>query len=490
MGPAASSLGPPPQGIAVTEGSDKPLWGGRFRRAPAPEVLRLTASIRFDRRLWREDLQATAAHARALERAGLLDAGERSRIEEAIAEATGLFSSEQFPFDPRDEDIHSAVERFLTERLGDVGAKIHAGRSRNDLVVADLRLWIKKAVVDIAAGVGRLMDGLYRQARANEGSLAPSYTHLQRAQPVLLPHLLLAHAFALSRDFDRLVASYGRADVSPLGAAALAGTTLPIDPKATAADLGFGGVFDNAADAVSDRDFVLEFLAACAILAVHVSRLGEDIVLWASSEFGFVVLDDAYATGSSIMPQKKNPDVAEHARAKSSRITAHLVHVLGALKGLPLAYDGDLQEDKEAVFDTADSLIAMLDAMAGLVRTLEFETGRLAEAASAGGNLATDLAEALVVSGVPFRRAHEMVGQLVARCEAQGMALIELTAAEAAEVIPGFDPAVLRVLDPRRAVEARRSHGGTAPERIAEQLDRIESLLDQQRRWLNAFGRT
>jgi len=461
-------------------GGEAPLWGGRFSRPPAEEVLAFSVSLPFDRRLWREDVAATAAHARALERAGILAPGERGAIEEALEEAAAAFRDGSFAFDPGDEDVHSAVERFLTDRLGDVGARIHAGRSRNDLVATDLRLWARAAALSLARGIHGLQAALCGQAEAHRETLAPGYTHLQRAQPILFAHHLLAHAFALSRDFGRMMAAHRAADVSALGAAAFAGTSLPLDPVATARDLGFGGVFDNAADAVSDRDFVLELLAAGAILGVHLSRLGEEIVLWTSSEFGFAVLDDAYATGSSIMPQKKNPDVAELSRAKAARVTANLVHVLGVMKGLPLAYDRDLQEDKEAAFDTADTLKGALAALAGLVSTITFDEDRLA-AAVGGASAATDLAEWLVTAGVPFREAHHAVGKLVGRLGAEGRELGGATFEDLARAHPAFRPEALERLDPRRCAEARRSHGGTAPERITEQLERMQDLLREQR---------
>jgi argininosuccinate lyase len=436
-------------------------------------------SLAFDQRMWREDIAATGAHARALERAGILSADELASIADALAAAAAAFEGGEFAFDAADEDIHSAVERFLTERLGDVGAKIHAGRSRNDLVATDFRLWVKAASRRLAPALHELIGALVDKAEAHRDTLAPGYTHLQRAQPILFAHHLLAHAFSLARDVDRLVAAGRAADVSPLGAAAFAGTSLPLDAVATASDLGFAAVFDNAADAVSDRDFALEFLSAGAILGVHLSRLGEEIVLWTTSEFGFAVLDDAYAQGSSIMPQKKNPDVAELARAKAARLTANLVHLLGAMKGLPLAYDKDLQEDKEAVFDTADTLAAALPALAGLVATMTFDTARMAAAVGAS-SAATDLAEWLVGAGVPFREAHHAVGSLVGRLGAEGRTLAEATIADLSAAHPRFTAEALQRLDPRRSVEARRSHGGTAPERIADQLERIRSIVAEQ----------
>ncbi|MCW3037656.1 MAG: argininosuccinate lyase [Actinobacteria bacterium] len=459
---------------------DKPLWAGRFSRRPAAAMQAFGDSLPFDQRMWREDIAATAAHARALERAGILTPEERGSIEEALASAAAVFEVGTFVFDDADEDIHSAVERFLTDRLGDTGAKIHAGRSRNDLVATDFRLWLKGTTLRIAAGIHELSAALVAQAETHRDTLAPGYTHLQRAQPILFAHHLLAHAFPLARDFDRMLAAHRAADVSPLGAAAFAGTSLPLDPVATAADLGFAAVFDNAADAVSDRDFALEFLAAGAILGVHLSRLGEEIVLWTTSEFGFAVLDDAYAQGSSIMPQKKNPDIAELVRAKGARMTANLLHLLGVMKGLPLAYDKDLQEDKEPVFDTADTLAGALPVLAGLVATMTFDTNRLA-AAVGTASAATDLAEWLVGAGVPFREAHHAVGSLVGRLGAEGRELSGATVDDLAAAHPAFRPEALERLDPRRCVEARRSHGGTAPERIADQLECIRAILQRQK---------
>ena len=463
-----------------------PLWGGRFAKGPAEALRAFTVSLPFDRRLWREDLFVTGAHARGLQLAGILSPAEVDAVLAACEEAAAGFEAGTFAFDAADEDIHSAVERFLTDRLGDTGAKIHAGRSRNDLVATDLRLWVKRAVVEILAGIVGLEQALGGQALRHRDTLAPGYTHLQRAQPILFAHHLLAHAFAGSRDFARRARTPGAADVSVRGAAAFAGTSLPLEPLATAGMLGFGAIFDNAADAVSDRDFALEFLAAGAILGTHLSRLGEEVVLWTSSEFAVATLDDAYATGSSIMPQKKNPDVAELTRAKSARLTANLVHLLGVMKGLPLAYDRDLQEDKEAVFDTADTLVAALAAVAGMMETMTFDTGRLA-AAVGSASAATDLAEWLVGAGVPFREAHHAVGALVARVSASGRSLADIDEADLAASHPRFTAAALERLDPRACVAARRSHGGTAPERIADQLGVLDAILAEQAARLEAL---
>lgn len=466
----------------------KPLWSGRFSKSPADETKALSSSIHFDYQLWAQDITSTRAHARALNRGGLLSDEETLSIEAALDEAAILFEQGDFMYDDSDEDIHSAIERFLTEKLGDAGAKIHAGRSRNDLVVTDLKLWLKEAIPPIARGIHELQEALYRQSRDHAGALAPGYTHLQPAQPILLPHHLLAHAFALARDFERVIAAYRRADSSSLGAAAFAGTTLPIDAKETGRELGFARVFDNAADAVSDRDFALEFLSAAAITSMHLSRLAEEVVIWTTAEFAVAELDDAYATGSSIMPNKKNPDLAELTRAKASRISSNLMHLLGVMKGLPLTYNRDLQEDKEPVFDTALALLGSVNAMRGLMQTITFNEERLAVSASKGATGATDLAEWLVKNGVPFREAHESVGKLVATFKAGGRELNEAQVQDLKQAHSAFEAHALELLDPRKSVEARSSHGGTSPERVAEQFARIEAIMDDQERWLAGFG--
>ncbi|HEX2054081.1 MAG TPA: argininosuccinate lyase [Actinomycetota bacterium] len=461
-----------------------PLWKGRFTKGPSEALAELSRSIHFDQRLWPQDVAATRAHASNLRRAGLISKADEEEIGRALDRAVEAFSAGTFVFDPSDEDIHSAVERFLTDQLGDLGARIHAGRSRNDLVVTDFRLWLKDAIPPIAAGICGLQEALVGQARAHPDALAPGYTHLQRAQPVLLAHHLMAHAFALARDFDRLRNAYRRADVSCLGAAAFAGTTLPLDPVGTAAELGFAEVFDNSADAVGSRDFALEFLSAAAILGVQLSRIGEELVLWTSSEFGFATLDDAFATGSSIMPQKKNPDVAELVRGKSARVIGDLVQLLSVVKGLPMAYNRDLQEDKEPVFDAADSVAMCLAALTGTISSLTFNEDRLDAAARGGGSGATDIAEALVKKGVPFRHAHEAVGKLVAVAAGQGKELTGLTAGELSDAHPELDPSMLELLDARRSVQARASHGGTSPEQVKRQLERLGRILEEQRLWL------
>lgn len=461
----------------------RPLWAGRFEKSPSQDLKTLADSLHFDRVLWREDIEATRAHASALVRAGILTAEEQALIFTALDEAAASFEENKFEFSDEDEDIHSSLERFLTTRLGETGAKIHAGRSRNDLVVTDLRLWLKKQTRRIARRIYELQEALYRQSRENISVVMPGYTHTQRAQPVYLPHILLAHAFALSRDFERFIAVYRRCDVSPLGAAAFAGTTLAIDPRQTASDLGFSKVFDNAADAVASRDFALEFLAAAAILMSNASRMAEEVVLWTSSEFGFAELDDSFATGSSIMPQKKNADPAELIRAKSSRSTANLVHLLGVVKGLPMTYNRDLQEDKEPVFDSAATVQASLNVLRGMFQTITFHPDAMRDAVTRE-SLASDLAEHLAAVGVPFREAHEAVGKLVAAHPS----LEGLDPAELAIFHKSLTPEMLNRLDAISSVESRSSHGGTSSERIAEQLARFESVMDDEERWLAGLG--
>jgi argininosuccinate lyase len=453
------------------------VWSGRFEAPPAEDTTALLNSLRFDRRLLPYDLMVTAAHVEALVRAGLLDEDDALRLGSEIAALRREAAAGTFPFSPADEDVHVAVERVLTERLGDLGARVHAGRSRNDLAVTDLRLWTKDAAAGLAAHTRALIEALAGRAEEHAATLIPGYTHLQRAQPVTLGHHLLAHAFALARDVERLEGAGARADVSALGAGALAGSTLGLDPAATARALGFGAVFDNSIDAVSGRDFAVEFLSACLATALDVSRLGEEIVLWSTQEFGFVRVDDAYATGSSMMPQKRNPDVAELSRAKAGRVLGDLVTLAAAIKGLPLAYDRDLQEDKEAVFDAHDALAATLPAVTGMVATLAFDTERMRRACNAGFLTATDLAEDLVRRGVPFRQAHERAARIVSGLEATGRTLLDVTPAEWPALDAALDPDTGVRLTPEAAVAARGGHGGPGPDSIARQLAAIRGLL-------------
>ncbi|HMH94088.1 MAG TPA: argininosuccinate lyase [Streptosporangiaceae bacterium] len=459
------------------------LWGGRFATGPADALARLSVSVQFDWRLAPYDLLAAAAHARVLHRAGLLDDGELSRMLTALEDLGRACRDGSFRPDASDEDVHTALERGLLERLGSLGGKLRAGRSRNDQVATDLRLYLRDHVRTIVARLAELEDALIGQAEQHLDTPVPGLTHLQHAQPVLLAHQLLAHVQAFARDASRLRDWDRRAAVSPLGAGALAGSSLPLDPEALAAELGFDSAFDNSMDAVSDRDFAAEFCFAAALLGVHLSRLGEEVALWSSHEFGWAQIDDAYATGSSIMPQKKNPDVAELARGKAGRLIGGLTGLLTTLKGLPLTYNRDLQEDKEPVFDAVDTLLTVLPAVAGLIATLRFNTGLLARTAPAGYALATDLAELLVRRGTPFRQAHEIVGHLVVWCQVHDCELAEVGDDDLAKVSPLLTPDVREVLTVEGALAARSSRGGTAPVAVAGQLGRLRVTVDEQAEW-------
>ncbi|MCC5952367.1 MAG: argininosuccinate lyase [Acidimicrobiia bacterium] len=446
----------------------------------------MSVSLPFDRRLATDDVAGSKAHVRGLARAGLLDADETDAVVAALDQVAEELASGAFVFEPSDEDIHTAVERRVTELAGPAGAKLHTGRSRNDQVATDLRRWTRRAMVEVGSAVADLQTVLAARARDVGDAYLPGYTHLQRAQPVLLAHHLLAHAWALGRDVERLLAAGERADVCPLGAGALAGSSLPLDPVATAADLGFSAVFDNSLDAVSDRDFVAEALFALSLLGVHLSRLGEELVLFCSEEFGFVRLHDSWATGSSMLPQKKNPDVAELARGKAGRLIGNLTGLLVTLKGLPLAYNRDLQEDKEPLFDSVDQVLAVLPALSGLLATATFDTDRMADAASGETTAATDLAEHLVERGVPFRDAHAVVGALVRRSLEEGDGSLADLVADSEHFAADAGDLFVR----GAAVERRRTHGGAGPVAVAEQLQRFEAHLDAERARLEAMVAT
>jgi argininosuccinate lyase len=459
------------------------LWGARFESGPADALARLSVSVQFDWRLAPYDLLASAAHARVLHKAGLLTDTELTRMLGALDELGRACREGRFRPGASDEDVHTALERGLLERVGALGGKLRAGRSRNDQIATDLRLYLRDHARLVAARLVELEEALLGQAERHLGTAEPGMTHLQHAQPVLLAHHLLAHVQALSRDVSRLRDWDKRAAVSPLGAGALAGSSLAIDPEAVAAELGFESAAENSMDAVSDRDFAAEFCFAAALLGVHLSRLGEEVVLWSSHEFGWAEIDDAYATGSSIMPQKKNPDVAELARGKAGRLIGDLTSLLITLKGLPLTYNRDLQEDKEPVFDAVDTLLVVLPAMAGLIGSLRFHTERMAATAASGHALATDLAELLVRRGTPFREAHEIVGHLVVWCQVQDCELTEVSDDDLARVSPLLTPDVREVLTIDGALAARASRGGTAPIRVSEQLGRARLAVEEQAGW-------
>ncbi len=460
-------------------GDARPLWHGRLADRPADELLEFTVSLPFDVRLAADDLQGSRAHVTMLGDVGLLDAEERDAVLAALDRVEAELSAGELSFAPTDEDIHTVVERRVTELAGDAGAKLHTGRSRNDQVATDLRLHLRREGRRVAGRIHALQEVLVERAEEVGDAYLPGYTHLQRAQPVLLTHHLLAHFWAFARDVDRWKDALGRADVSPLGAGALAGSSLALDPDATARALGFARAAENSLDAVSDRDFVAEALFVLALTQVHCSRLGEEIVLWASDEFGFLEPADDYATGSSMLPQKKNPDVAELARAKAGRLIGNLTGFLAVLKGLPLAYNRDLQEDKEPLFDSLDACALTLGALGGLMATAAFDTIAMATAADSEAAAATDLAEHLVAGGMPFRAAHALVGGLVSRARAEGTPLRELVLAD--EHL-GADAAAL--LEPGRGVRRRTTPGGAGPEPVAVQLARARERLAAQQAWL------
>jgi argininosuccinate lyase len=475
---------------AVTEpvdgGGPTRLWGGRFSGGPSEALARLSVSVHFDWRLAHYDLAASRAHARVLRGAGLLTDDELGRMLGALDDLDDAVRHGRFRPTVDDEDVHTALERGLLERLGALGGKLRAGRSRNDQIATDLRLFLRDAVRQITAATADLEAALLRRAEEHRGVVLPGMTHLQHAQPVLLAHQLLAHVHSLARDVGRFQDWDRRAAVSPLGAGALAGSSLPLDPLATAAELGFDTAAANSIDAVSDRDFAAEFLFVAALLGVHLSRLGEELCIWATTEFGWITLDDAYSTGSSIMPQKKNPDIAELARGKAGRLIGNLTGLLATLKGLPLAYDRDLQEDKEPVFDAAEQLLLVLPALTGMVATMTVESDRMAAAAPEGHALATDVAEWLVRQGTPFREAHEAAGALVRYCDEHGLELSEVDDDGLASVDPRLTPQVREVLTVAGSVRSRRAYGGTAPERVAEQLSALIDLVHAHAAWANA----
>jgi argininosuccinate lyase len=458
------------------DGDSHTLWHGRFESGPAQDLLAYTVSLAYDQRLFPDDIAGSRAHVRGLGRVGILQRDEVSAVLAALDQVEAELTDGTFRFVESDEDIHTAVERRVTEIAGAAGGKIHTGRSRNDQVATDLRLWCKRELVALAGDVLALQQVLLDRAEAAGDAYLPGYTHLQRAQPVLLAHHLLAHAWALARDVDRLFDARRRLDVSPLGAGALAGSSLPLDPPSVAEDLGFAGVFDNSLDAVSDRDFVAESLFAVTMVAIHLSRMGEEVVLWSSDEFGFVRLDDGYSTGSSMLPQKKNPDIAELARGKAGRVIGDLTGLLATLKGLPIAYNRDLQEDKEPLFDAVDQVRLALRATAGQYATLTMRTDRMAEAADAPTGAATDLAEFLVRAGTPFRDAHAVVGALVRESVDHGASLSELVAAH-----PDLGPEAAALIEPGVPVTMRTTHGGAGPEAVAAQLERFRARLSTDR---------
>jgi argininosuccinate lyase len=454
------------------------LWGGRFAGGPSEALAELSRSTHFDWRLAPYDLAGSMAHARVLHRAGLLDDDQLAGMLGGLETLRDDVASGAFTPDPADEDVHTALERGLIERVGaDLGGRLRAGRSRNDQIATLLRMYLRDAAGRLGALVTELIEALAGQAQTHLGVAMPGRTHLQHAQPVLLSHHLLAHGWALLRDVQRWADWDRRAAVSPYGSGALAGSSLGLDPELVAADLGFAASVANSIDGTASRDVAAEFAFVAAMLAVDLSRLAEEVVLWATREFGFIELDDAYSTGSSIMPQKKNPDVAELARGKAGRLVGDLAGLLTTLKSLPLAYNRDLQEDKEPVFDAVDTLEVLLPAFTGMVATMRFRTERLEELAPQGFSLATDIAEWLVRQGVPFRVAHEVAGECVRVCEGRGIELADLSDADLTAISPHLTPAVREVLTVAGSLASRSARGGTAPVRVAEQLEELRAEL-------------
>jgi argininosuccinate lyase len=459
------------------------LWGGRFATGPADAMAALSASVHFDWRLAVYDLRQSRAHARVLHAARLLSEDELTAIIAVLDSLEADVVAGDFVPQVSDEDVHTALERGLTERLGELGGKLRAGRSRNDQVATDFRLFLRFEARQLAARVIELEEALLAQAERHVDCPAPGFTHLQHAQPVSFGHELAKHIHAFARDIDRLQDWDDRAAYSPMGAGALAGSSLPLDPRAIAKELGFTDAVANSIDAVSDRDFVAEFCFVAAMVGVHLSRLGEEICLWTSREFRWARLDDAWSTGSSIMPQKKNPDVAELARGKAGRLIGDLTGILATLKSLPFAYNRDLQEDKEPVFDAVDTLALVLPAMTGCVSTLTFDVDRMAESAPVGFALATDIAEWLVRKGVPFREAHEIAGTCVRRAESRGVELWDLTDEEFRTINESLSSDVRSMLSVRGALDSRSAFGGTAPQRVREQLADVRLVIGRQQEW-------
>jgi len=447
------------------------LWGGRFSKAPADAVFALSRSVHFDWRLAPYDLRSSLAHLSVLESNSLISAEDARSIRGALKQLSSEIISGEFQANPIDEDVHSALERGLTEKIGAVGGALRAGRSRNDQVTTDLRLFAIDHMIEIAQSLSELNVAILNKAKEYINDSAPGFTHIQHAQPVSFGHEIAKHAQAFSRDLDRINDWFARTSVSSLGAGALSGSSLPLAPEVTAKELGFDRVFANSIDAVSDRDYVAEALFIFSLVGIHLSRIGEEWCLWASTEFGWAKIADEYSTGSSIMPQKKNPDMAELARGKSGRLLGNLVSVLTMLKGLPFAYNRDLQEDKEPFFDSIDTLLLLLPAVTGMVSTTDFDRQKMALAAPTGFSLATEIADYLVRKNLPFAAAHESAGKCVALCEATKRDLHELTDQEFSQIHPLLDGGVREVLSVDGALKSRTTHGGTAPTLVAEQIN-------------------
>ncbi|HHW49922.1 MAG TPA: argininosuccinate lyase [Pseudoclavibacter sp.] len=466
---------PHQHGHETNEGS---LWGGRFSEGPSPELARLSQSTQFDWVLWPYDIAGSRAHATALRDAGVISEQDFTGLEQALDELARRIESGEFTPAPTDEDVHGALERGLIEIAGpELGGRLRAGRSRNDQIAAFVRMYVRDAGKEVGALVAELIAALAEQAQRHASDPMPGRTHMQSAQPITLGHHLLAYAWPLVRDLQRLGDARVRALESPYGAGALGGNAFGLDPQRTAPLLGFDRAAQNSLDATASRDIVAEYAFIFASVGVVLSRLAEDIIIWNTPEFDFVTLDDGYSTGSSIMPQKKNPDIAELARGKAGRLIGNLSGLLATLKGLPLAYNRDLQEDKEPVFDSVRTLLVVLPAFTGMVRTAEFHTERMASRAPEGYSLATDVADWLVRRGVPFREAHEVSGALVAYCEQRGKGLDEATDSDLAAVDSRLTPQLREALTVAASLDARDAYGGTAPAQVLRQLSELPAIV-------------
>ena len=463
------------------------LWGGRFSKTTDEMINEFQASIGFDRRMYREDIAGSLAHAAMLAKVGILSEEDRAAIEKGLKDILAQIEHGDFDFSVALEDIHMNIEKRLTDAIGDAGSRLHTARSRNDQVALDTHLFVRHAVVDVMAHIRALQQALTESAAQHRDVIMPGYTHLQRAQPILFSHHLMAYFGMLARDFERFQGVYARTDIMPLGAGALAGTTLPIDRQFVAQRLHFERIYTNSLDAVSDRDYILEFLSAASILMVHLSRLSEEIILWCSREFSFVELDDAHCTGSSMMPQKKNPDVSELVRGKTGRVVGHLMAMLMAVKGLPLAYNKDLQEDKEGLFDTIDTVKFSLAVYAQLIQGMKLREDVMRHAVEADYSNATDLADYLVRKGLPFRKAHAVAGQAVALCIARGIYLAELPIADYQQLSPLFAEDIYDAISPETCVSCRNSYGGTSYEQAEMQLEAAKNLMTEEERMISVL---
>ena len=456
----------------------KPLWGGRFSTAPTGELERFGASLPFDKRMWKQDIRGSKAHAAMLAHQGVISTEDAKAIRAGLDEIAGEIERGEFTFDvDRDEDIHMAIERVLTERIGPAGGRLHTGRSRNDQTAVDTHMIARDLADELLASLEGIQRVLLDRAEEQFGIVMPGYTHMQPAQPVLLSHHLLAYFWMFSRDHKRVADARAAANKCPLGAAALAGTTYPLDRAMTASELGFDEPVANSMDAVSDRDYLLDLIYACSVCQIHLSRLCEELVWWSSAEFGFVEMDDAHSTGSSIMPQKKNPDFAELVRGKSGRVVGDLMSLLVTVKGTPLTYDKDLQEDKEPLFDAADTVLGSLMACTGMLATCTFKADRMREASHEGYMAATDLADYLVGKGLPFRRAHAVVGRIVGDCVREGVTLQQLTTDELRSYSELFDDDAHEALDIDNIVRRRTTLGGTGHDAVRAQLAQARDVL-------------